>query len=514
MKHLAFALVALFPCSLAGTAAAVTLVNQSGETIVVANQAVDFSASVHPGGHFEVPASWGDDRHVYMDVVNAAGSSVCAPFANRWGTAKVPTHFNGVGLGADGVCAELSVLPAPEPAPTPTPAPDPAPAPAPTPDPAPTPAPTPEPTPEPIPESGDLIPYGNGTWVYDARFNDGPAGRPYTQAGLWTSELASYNAAAGAGHKFHQIFSYGGDLEMECEGGEDCTPRKMHVYYYPPTAQSDSRSFVQTGSSGFQSTQAYLSMGDVDVIPTFDGRFDGNGYLTKFSTLSDSQVRGFADVFARTVCSDRNVAGVQLDLEPFDLGMRQQYVFYEQVALNFSGNNTELEAILQCVNSRFPNGRFFSVFTFARQITPQLGELFTRYGNGYVIISLYDLGPGPAGVASTPADYGRYVADEIADTVLNSQGSSNVPFQLAIPGAASTTEFESYDGQISGFSQVDYVRAATEAIDASGVRGMDTFKGVAVWGWSKYMAWPPHTEHVFMPGQPPSDVLDYLGDHL
>ena len=49
-----------------------------------------------------------------------------------------------------------------------------------------------------------------------------------------------------------------------------------------------------------------------------------------------------------------------------------------------------------------------SVFTFGNQITRELGEIFTRHGNGYVIISLYDLGPGSAGVASNPQDYRGY----------------------------------------------------------------------------------------------------------
>ncbi len=492
--------------SLVGGASAVTLVNQSGETITVTNQSAGVSQSVHDGGHFDVPASWGDDRHVYLDVTNAAGAALCNPFTNRWGTAKLPTHVLGVGIDGSGACSELSTLPPPvEPPPVEPPPVEPPPV---------EPPPVEPPPVEPPPRSADLIPSGNGTWVYDARFLDGPAGQPYTQAGLWADELSSYNAGAQTGHQITQVFSYGGDLEMECNGGADCTPRKMHVYYYPPTSGSDSRSFIDVGSSGFQSTQVYLGMGNVDVIPIFDGRFDGGGYLTQFATLDDDQVRGFANVFARTICSDRNVAGVQLDLEPFDLGVRAQYVFYEQLAINFSGNNAELEPILQCVNERFPKGRFFSVFTYAGQITSELGEVFTRYGNGYVIISLYDLGPGPATEASDPADYAGYVADEIAETIANSAAANDVPFQVAIPAAASTKEFESYDGVSSGRSQLDYIRAALGAIDDSGARALPTFKGIAIWGWSNYMAWPPHTEHVFMPGQPPADVLEYLGEHL
>ena len=95
------------------------------------------------------------------------------------------------------------------------------------------------------------------------------------------------------------------------------------------------------------------------------------------------------------------VAGVQLDLEPFDLAVPAQAYFYDQVAKNLAGENEEIGEVLGCANERFPDGRFFSVFTFASAITPQLGEMFTRYDNGYLVLSLYDLGPGGAGQACT-----------------------------------------------------------------------------------------------------------------
>ena len=179
-----------------------------------------------------------------------------------------------------------------------------------------------------------------------------------------------------------------------------------------------------------------------------------------------------------------------------------------------AGANDELEPIFDCRNEDYPQGRFFSVFTFANQITPELGEVFTRHGNGYVIISLYDLGPGSATVASRPSDYRGYVANEIARTVSNSAAAGDVPFQLAIPAAASTKEFERYRGVSSGYSQREYVEEALDAIDASGVRSNPQFLGTAVWGWSRYMAWPPHTNNVFEPGFPESEVLDVLRDRL
>lgn len=134
-------------------------------------------------------------------------------------------------------------------------------------------------------------------------------------------------------------------------------------------------------------------------------------------------------------------------------------------------------------------------------------------GKSYASL-LYDLGPGGAGRASDPSDYRRYVAAEIETARGRSSVASDVPFQLAIPGAASTKEFESYDGNVSGHAQVEYVEAALAAIDASAVPSDPRFLGVAVWGWSRYMAYPPHSAHVFEPAHPPADVLEILRHRL
>ena len=117
-------------------------------------------------------------------------------------------------------------------------------------------------------------------------------------------------------------------------------------------------------------------------------------------------------------------------------------------------------------------------------------------------------------MASAPGDYRGYVANEIARTVSNSAAASNVPFQLAIPAAASTKEFERYRGTPTGYSQREYVEQALGAMDDSGVRENPQFLGTAVWGWSRFMAWPPHTNNVFEPGSPQPDVLGVLGDRL
>ena len=516
---LAFAAASL----LATAASALTVVNRAETDLDLYSPVVRSAVTVGPGGHFAVPPTWGDDRHLYFEASMAGGDAACGSLKDRYGTVKVPSHWAALAVAPSGTCTLLGAVPESPPA---DPNPDPSPGPDPDPgdsgdsgDATPPSAPA-DPTPE---EPGDdsavgdpgFPPRGNGTWVYDATFPNGPAGEPFVEPGLWRDALDAYNERASSGHRLDQIFSYGGDLEMECDGGSDCTPNKMHVYYYPPTAQNPNRTFLETGASGFVSTQAYAeARGETTVIPIFDGRFDSGGYLQEFETLSEAQARTYADIFARTVCADPAVPGVQLDLEPFDITEDAQAFFYDQLATNLAGANPELESIFRCKTDAYPKGRFFSVFTFANQITPELGAIFTRHGNGYVIISLYDLGPGSATVASDPDAYQGYVENEIARTVSNSVAAGGVPFQLAIPAAASTKEFESYRGTPSGYTQLAYVEKALDAIDASGVRDREAFLGVAVWGWSRYMAWPAHTDGIFEPGSPPTEVLSVLEDRL
>ena len=513
-----------------GVAAALTLVNATNDALRITDVVDQNSAVLSAGGQFEIPADWGDDRHLWFDLDLTGGGEVCGEFRNRWGTIKMPAFFVAVAVTNGGGCEVLDTVPEPESDPPSDDDSDPAPDDDSDPPPDDEDDPAPDDDNDPAPDDDNdagpddneppvssvaFPPRGNGTWVYDARFLDGPAGQPYDRAGLWVEVLRAYNESADEGSGLDQVFSYGGDLEMECEGGDDCTSSKMHVYYYPPTSGHPSRSFVSVGESGFRATQAYAAVGDdVLVIPVFDGRFDGNGYLKEFHTLSEGQARTYADIFARTVCADPRVAGVQLDLEPFDLAVPAQAYFYDQVAKNLAGENEEIGEVLGCANERFPDGRFFSVFTFASAITPQLGEMFTRYDNGYLVLSLYDLGPGGAGQANDPAAYGRYVAQEIAKARTNSSASAGVPFQLAIPAAASTKEFESYNGALSGYAQVEYVEAALDAIDASGVREDERFLGIALWGFSRFMAYPPHTDNTFEPSSPPLAVQGVLAGRL
>ncbi len=57
------------------------------------------------------------------------------------------------------------------------------------------------------PVAQEMPPRGNGTWVYDALFSEGPAGPPFTRAGLWLPELRDFNALAAEEHRLHQVFS-------------------------------------------------------------------------------------------------------------------------------------------------------------------------------------------------------------------------------------------------------------------------------------------------------------------
>ena len=519
-KHITyslFSLLLLFCFSL--TSRAVSLVNNSGQDVLVSNGLTapyQDESLVANGASYDVPNTWGDAQHSYLYLRTAAGSTdVGSNLKNRYGTIKIPTFINyevNSSLALVEYTGEISTsTPAPPPVDNTPPAEE-------------------EPPVVESPVSQDPSPdapvipkpmttvrgKGNGTWLYDAQFSDGPAGPAYTRAGLWVDDIVEYNKGAGEEHKLNQLFTYGGNLEMYAPDGEANTSRNMLVIYFPPSFYNENLSIKQLGDSGYHSTQAYKLSSDlayadtntnVEIIPILDGRVDAE-YLARFNTMTTSEAQLYADNVARVFCADNAIGGIQVDLEPFDINQPGQYDFYRQLAKNFAGQNNELD--FGAVNQLHPEGRSFSIFTFPNRINQSIADILNEYDNGYVIYSLYDLGSNGL---NTPSTYYQLVLNELEQAMAKSD-AHDVYYQLAIPGAASVHEYESYNGASTGYSQLEYVQAAMDAINNSGVRDDPFFMGVAVWGWSTYMSYPPHSNNTFSPAQPPQDVLDYLKNNL
>ena len=67
--------------------------------------------------------------------------------------------------------------------------------------------------------------------------------------------------------------------------------------------------------------------------------------------------------------------------------------------------------------------------------------VLNSHGNGYVVISGYDLGSNQGGQVNTPAEYRSLVQKKIQET-MTMASQHQVYYQFAIPAGASAHEFE------------------------------------------------------------------------
>jgi hypothetical protein len=349
---------------------------------------------------------------------------------------------------------------------------------------------------------------GNSAWVYDNLFSNTGKKIGFT-AGLFSSKINEYNTLAGSKHALTQLFSYGGSMEMYCAGSGGtaasvvCDASNMFIYYQPGQASTNAYYNALTKSAI-----------PVSIIPVVDGQLNLTGasdYLSAFNNLDEKTAIIFADKVATAYCADNQIAGVQFDLEPFDMTQPGQRYFYQQIAKDFAGKNQATGTDpLKCVDATHPNGRTFSVFTTAAKINPTVATAFNQYSNGYIIDSLYDLGPNAGGIANSPVNYGKYASREIVKLMLAAK-TYGVKYQIGIPAAASVHEFETKNGVKSGYKQADYVAQAMNAINTNGVRNDARFMGIDLWSWKDKFFW---NGMQFTPQVPSATVLNYLSTRL
>lgn len=397
-------------------------------------------------------------------------------------------------------------------------------------------------------DNKDIIPYGYGTWVYDQEYDGNISegsislknGKENVKPGLFKDVITEWNQKA-TGFPYTQIFSYGGDIEMYCRGSgqsDQTAPCiKANGYVSPPTKDlTDGFIVTFTGNDkdqhiGLKSLEGYLGIPKIaQHILIIDGRVDlpvkteeeqEEEYLNHINTLPADEAQYFADKVSKAICSNNDVAGVQFDIEPFSFtgegrkvaGPGQKF-FYNQIAKNFagwnghSGDNTGINTggdTLGCVNTDHPNGRIFSIFTFAKAITPDVKTMLTQYGNGYVMDSLYDLGPKPGGELNSVEDFKKYATQEIQD-----MKALSVPYQFAIPAAASAHEFETRAGKdaAGAGNQIEYVKSVIELIKEN-VLNDPNFKGIGVWSYNQKMYWPKGGDE-YTPASPSEESMNYL----
>lgn len=387
--------------------------------------------------------------------------------------------------------------------------------------------------------NNNIIPKGNGAWVYDQTYN--AQGTPLMpKAGLFVDAIKQYNAGAGDEHTINQVFSYGGNLEMYCAGsgesdpGTECGPNQFLVLFYPPqniSKKNNNWDFYMRnmGDSGYTSLEQYKSIKQSHHVIDIDGRVDNAklgiyDYLDHLNTLNQTDAAHFADKVAKNMCANDDIDGVQFDIEPFSFtgkggtftGPGQKY-FYTQLAKDFAGyyarsddpagvNPNTISDPLHCVSTKHPNGRFFSVFTFSKYVTADVVTAFKHHDNGMIVDSLYDLSSQPGGTLTTVSEFSTLVSAE-----LQAIKSKDVPYQFAIPAAASAHEFESINGKATGQLQLDYVKAAIGAINQAGIRNDPNFKGIDLWSWNQQMEW---NGLKLTPEAPNTATIEYLQNNL
>ena len=365
-------------------------------------------------------------------------------------------------------------------------------------------------------------PRANSIWAY----NDGSGAQP----GQWADTINAYNATATPGNTLSEVFSYATDMETYCPGGvtADCTLDDLYSYYDPAATST---------VTGYKSTQAYATkLKPVDdgngaqpviISPVIDGRTDAGGYLTSFNDLTETLARGYADKVAAQVCADTKIDGIQFDLEPFDVSTKNgQYYFYLQIAKDFAGQNAGDPSSdpLGCVDSGHPQGRFFSVFTFAKSIQPgtlsasNVRDMFTSYGNGMFIDSLYDMGDNPAGSLNDVPTYTALVQQEAKNTKTWAD-ALGIPYGYGIPASATAHEFTTCTGPdckpgadgSTGNPMLDYTKAAVNAMHDNNVVGDPLFRGASIWDLGDHVVWNDDT---FGTVPASAEILAYLSHNL
>lgn len=388
----------------------------------------------------------------------------------------------------------------------------------------------------------------NITPGYQLPFNDSTKNNPITcnigpSTVFSSSAISAPNKKAPADVSYAPIYTYGSTFSqaasVSSHSGFDSYYRLAKTW---SNTKQISESYAANTCLAGQNCTTNQSAQRLKQIAVVDGRID-NGYLQGFDAVKDitgKQIDGLTDTQARAlahyvafgttdlsstvadctpyqpggpsskfngsvcpkdsyhvvgICQEPNFAGVQMDLEPFHIASTAtvtnpgggQASFYLQLGEDLASN--------ACKSTKYPNGKVFSVFTFAKALnTPAIKAIMTHSNNFYAEISLYDLAgvkngldghpsstPSPllvgyngtnyyacantpdknkqevgtgiptansncqgafgnsATVPHTPTDYATNVALEITDAM-----NLGIPVRFAIPASASAHEFQSW----------------------------------------------------------------------
>lgn len=330
--------------------------------------------------------------------------------------------------------------------------------------------------------------------MYDLYYGKEQAG----EVAMWSDWIGRYNQMARESSRITTVYTYGGDMEYYPDDGKNA-----YQTYFTKANQDAAKKYKAT-------------FGVKYVIAVIDGRMDGGEeWSPDVSLLTVQQVQFWADRLARLYCSFDFIDGVQVDLEPFNGRYRANLL-----VLMARLSSQLLTRDNNCLNTNHPNGRSLGTFMYATAATPQV---FAAMGpNSYIAVSGYDLGNGGPGVAHTPAAYRTALTSQI-NTLIQNAGTTG-RFVIGIPAAASTNEFTTYVTANGAVTQGYPNYSAT--VDSYIVRAIQTaqqllagkpnFLGMALWGCSSEMSYPPHTPNLFYPSHvfATPGAMEYMAQNL
>lgn len=353
--------------------------------------------------------------------------------------------------------------------------------------------------------SGSFGAISHGALLYDATQPNGPNSTVSNDPGQWITNIQQFNGNTPLSRQITRLYPYSGDIKITCTDPNACI--------YSGAGQNV---FVGYNSPAFgqASVAAYRAAFPKALILAI---IDADTTSLPLLILSYVQVgKGIATELTRQICNDPNVDGVFFDLEPFNFNVNQgQYTLYQQTALNFSS--------AACIDATHPNGRTMAIYMNPNNVTNWSVVPGMLSKNGYLVVAAYDVDDTTPPRPTPYSLYSSSVTGKIQAFMDPNSTQYKIPYTIAIPAAASFSEFEEFgyydtsypmdfrvdtDFRNQGFTQLAYIQSAVAIIQKNAKSGY--FMGTDYWSWSQYKSPAPHQNQLLLPNIPPANVIQYL----
>jgi len=361
---------------------------------------------------------------------------------------------------------------------------------------------------------------------------------PSCNVAHWAKDIEAFNTDTSISNaSITTVYSYGGDVEFwpKKEEPQACwapaTPSCNYTSYYDDNNKKAAGQYTQT--AGVSQIVALLDarLDGWDMIEQYNNNDACNfgDFYPNLNNLTLTQLGALAKQTAKLYCSDPNLGGIQVDLEPYQDPYKESL---ESFLTAMASEMKDDDGSNGCKDALHPGGRTTSYFTFAHRTRDDFHKTIMG-DNGYFVFSGYDLNPkNLAFEYNTPEEFGANLKEEIPHIRRAMKGGGK--FTMAVPIAASCHEYEHYvpmhgDGcgpacqpYDSGSTMEDYVQVlmniitADENIDLFTIKEGGQFLGLSFWVWTYDMTYPPMKwfNNLFLPATPSDNVLTILKKEL